>query len=301
MKTYILRTVYQTKNLLFADEVALRTGSTAAYLIAQRELPFITHETVGSAPGGKLEVTVSTRSRLHRGNPLLLEVTARCAASDDATPFDVRPGLEAQEASLVALFTWSLPEVVGPKLGEALFFRPAEAADDSSWTWYDVSPIRVADAYGNAGKLASTLARAERQLDDLPPDHRDSAEAALRWWRYSQSVESPPDKLIAYWIILESVSSALCAEDSIRTRVEKLLAKAFPDLAATDNGRRIKKMKDVLYNARCRAVHGGKRDLTKPNTIVQVAQRAAEASISLILENSGAPNPPDDLLSGLGI
>src|SRR5450756_1819231 len=136
-----LRTLYEAANLGFSTEGALCSGSTAAYLVRERELPYSTHETVGVASDEKREVVIATRNRKYRGNPLMLEIVASCDVPDGSSPLDVRPDLEACTARLAALLTWALPGVVGVRLADALFCRDAETLD-GSWTWFDVAPIR---------------------------------------------------------------------------------------------------------------------------------------------------------------
>lgn len=300
MRTYALRTLYEAANLGFSTEGALCSGSTAAYLVRERELPYSTHETVGVASDEKREVVIATRNRKYRGNPLLLEIVASCDVPDGSSPLDVQPDLEACTARLAALLTWALPGVVGVRLADALFCRDAETLD-GSWTWFDVAPIRVADYFAEAASLVSGLAAAEQVVGDLTSAHRDAAEAALRWWRQGHEVESVADRLVAYWIVLESISSALGSGDTISAKVEDVLRKAFPDLATASDGHRTKKLKDVLYRARCRAVHGGRRDLANPNALVMTAEHAAAAGIARLLNGSASKNPSAELLDTLGI
>ena len=49
MRTYALRTLYETTNLGFSTEGALCSGSTAAYLVRERELPYSTHNITKAA------------------------------------------------------------------------------------------------------------------------------------------------------------------------------------------------------------------------------------------------------------
>jgi hypothetical protein len=49
MTTYALRTLYETTNLGFSTEGALCSGSTAAYLVRERELPYSTHNITKAA------------------------------------------------------------------------------------------------------------------------------------------------------------------------------------------------------------------------------------------------------------
>lgn len=300
MRTYALRTLYETANLGFSSEGPLCTGCTSAYLVLERELPYSTYETVGLAPDGKRHVTITTRNRKYRGHPLLLEIVATCDVPENASPLDVRPDLEGHTARLAALLTWTLPGVVGVRLADALFHRDSEN-QDGSWTWCDVAPIRVADYFAEATRLVSEFAAAEQLVEDLTPSHRDAVETALRWWRQGRDAESPADRLVAYWVVLESISSVVGTGESINATVEDTLRKVFPKLAETDGGLRTKKMKNLLSRARNKVVHGGRRDLGNPNALVMIAEQAAAAGIAFLLDGSTSADPPGDLLDTLGI
>lgn len=298
MRTYSLRTVYAVSNLQFAREVVLRQGETQIQLLRERKLPIATYDMMSVSSDGRREVRVSTLYRVHQGGPLLLEIIASCNTDDNAIPPDVRPNLEAQTARAAGLITWSWPGVVGPKLGDGLFFR-SEAED--TWTWFDVDLVRITDCYQSPAELSAALADTEKRIAKLQPEAQQAAEAALRWWRHSQEVESPADRLLSLWIILEIIAFTLSSTGSIHDRVRRLLKRVFPELAAIDNGNLISKMEKVLSDARNRTAHGGKRDISEPNTTVLVAQTAAEASIMLLLGGPVTAHPSRGLLEQLGI
>ena len=105
-----------------------------------------------------------------------------------------------------ALLTWSLPGVVGRRLADALFCRVADEPEDS-WTWFDVDRIHVTGCFKEPPRCVN-FSRAERTINALDSTRRDIAIAALRWWRQGREAESPADMLVAFWIVLESASSA---------------------------------------------------------------------------------------------
>jgi hypothetical protein len=170
MRTYSLRTVYTAANLQFASEIILRRHETQIQLIKRRELPMTTYDIVGTLPDGKREVRVSAINRVHQGSPLLLEIVASCTADDGATPFDVRPTLEAQTAQAVGLMTWSWPGVMGQKLGEGMFFQ---SDGEDKWTWFDVEPIHITDCYESPEKMSAVLADTEQRIATLPPERHN--------------------------------------------------------------------------------------------------------------------------------
>lgn len=249
-------------------------------------------------PDGKREMRVSTVDRVHQGRPLLLEIIASCKADDKAIPPEVRPNLEAQTARAAGLITWSWPGVMGPKLGEGLFFQ---SDDEDTWTWFDVDPIHITDCYESPAKISTALTATEKRIGKLKPEAQPTAEAALRWWRLSHDVESPADRLLALWIILEIIAFSLCSAGTIHERITGLLLQVFPELAAIENGNLIRKMEKVLSNARNRTAHGGKRDLAEPNATVLIARTAAEASIMFLLGGPVTVQLSCDLLEKLGI
>jgi len=298
VKTYMLRTLFAVSNLQFASEVILSRGKTMIQLISRRELPTTIYKLVSTLPDGNREVQVSTINRMHHGNPLLLEIVTSCKAEDDASPLVVRPMLDSQLARSVGILTWSWPGVVGQKLGEGMF---TQTSDDDTWTWFDIEPIHITDCYESSDKLSWALADTEHKISKLPKERQSSAEAAIRWWQHSHEVDSPADRLVAYWIILEIISYALYPSGSIHKRVVELLFQVFPRLAIEKNDILIRKMEKVLSEARNRAVHGGKRDITNPNATVLVARDAAMASISFFLGVPVTIYPSSELLKVLGI
>lgn len=298
MKIYSLRTLYASANIQFTNEIILRPGETQIQFISRRELPTTTYDIMSNLPDGKRELRVSTINRVYQGSPLLLEIMTSCIDADDATPFKVRPTLEAQTAKATSLMNWSWPGVVGPKLGDGLFFQKA---DEKTWTWYDAEPIHIMDYYESPKRLLSALEETEQKIATLPSKSQTAAETAVRWWRHSSDVKSPADRLVAFWIILEIVAFALCSANSIHGRVIELLLQVFPKLAAIENGRLIRKIEKVLSNARNRAVHCGMRDLAEPNATVLVARDVAMASIQFLLRGPVTAYPSPELLKTLGI
>jgi hypothetical protein len=300
MKMFALRTIFETRNLLFSTEVGLCTGPDAAYLINMRKLPYSTHETIGRAPDGKQEVQVRCREREYRGQPLLLETVTTCDVQDSAHPLDVRAQLEGRAAQLAAALAWSIPGVVGRRLAAALFFR-APGDPEDSWTWLDVERISVTGCFSEPKALAAQFSTIEHFLQRLDASHRGIALTALRWWRQGWDAAVPADRLVAYWIVLESVASAVASDRYIRRRVEKTLEMVYPSLSSGRACERTSKLAKAIYEARCRIVHEGTRDLSNSPALVAVAEDSATASIRFLLEGRTSANPAADLLAALGI
>jgi hypothetical protein len=300
MRIYCLRTVYEMTNLGFANEGVIRRGATGAHLVRQCKLPEATHKITGIKPDGKKQVVVTTVDRTFHGHPLLLEIVATNQTSENVTPADIRPELEARTAELAALLTWSLPGTVGVRLADALFWR-APGDPPNEWTWDDVKSITVEGFFPSIDALTFRYAASEPLINSQSPAPRDVVMSAMRWWRHGLHAEAPVDSFIAYWVVLETASSEISNGDSIRVRVEDALAAVFPALAQIDTGRRTKQMRDVLYDARCKAVHAGRRDLSNIQTLVEIARTTALACIEFLIDGS-ASNPPDEhLLITLGI
>ena len=300
MKTFALRTVFEAKNLSFSTEGALCPGPDAAHFIKERKLPYSSHETIGVAPDGKQQVKVSCREREFRGQPLLLEIVTSCDVQDTASPLDVRTQLEGRTAHLAALLTWSLPGVVGRRLADALFVH---APDDPEnvWAWLEVERINVMECFPQPQMLAARFSTTEQVLNGLNPLHRDIAITALRWWRQGREAALPADRLVAYWIVLESIASFLGSDRYIGRRVEEMVQKVFPSMSAGGVRRRTTKLVSFLYKARCSVVHEGVRDLLHSPALVAVAEDTATAAIRFLLEGQSSANPPADLLTTLGI
>jgi hypothetical protein len=124
---------------------------------------------------------------------------------------------------------------------------------------------------------------------------------AMKWWRHGVTAGEPVDRFIAYWIVLETTSAELSREDSTASRVKETLDRLFPALALVDAGRKTKRLKDVLYTARCKAVHSGRRELTHIQSLVQLSRTIAAACIQHLLDGSSCVAPKADLLTTFGI
>jgi len=298
VKSYSLRTVYSVKSLGFECEVTLRGNETRIQFVTERTLPNTVYETTSRHVDGRRELTVGTYDRKHMGSPLLLEIVATCSAPDDEMPLSVRPRLEGQTARALGAATWSWPGVVGPKLGEGLFFQNS---DDDTWTWFDAEPIHVGDFYESPERLSVALATTERQVSSLQADQQEAVGAALRWWRHAQEVEYSADRAVAFWVILEVLANAQHPKGSIHQKVTALLNAVFPALQGAADGQRVRKLEQILSDSRCRVVHGGKRDLSEASAMVLVAEHCAEASIAFMLDETTSEPPDAELLTRMGV
>jgi hypothetical protein len=288
MKIYCLRTLYETGNLGFSTEGVIYRGTVQANLVRQRKLPGITHEITVIGPDGKKKVVVGAVDRTFCGHPLLLEIGATDQRPDSILLVEIRAELEARTAELAAILTWSLPGTVGIRLADALFWRaPGDPAD--KWTWEDVTPITIGGFFPTLDDLTSQNARAERIAKGRTSAPFDVVMTAMRWWRHGLHAGAPVDKLIAYWIVLETASTQISENDSIAARVEDTLTVVFPGLGQLDAGRRTKRMKEVLYSARCKAVHAGRREFPSILTLVELTRVTASACIGFLIDQCRIP------------
>jgi len=300
MRIYCLRTVYETANLGFSNEGVICQGATLAHLVQQCNLPEATHKITGIEPDGKKQVVITTIDRTFRGHPLLLEIFATIQTPDNVTPADIRPELEARTAELAALLTWSLPGSVGVRLADALFWRPP-GDPPNKWTWDDVMSITVEGFFSGIDDLTSRYTSYERRVNSQVSAPLDVVMTAMRWWRHGLHAGAPVDRFIAYWIVLETASTEISNGDSIGVRVEDALTAVFPALAQIDAGQRTKRMKNVLYGARCKAVHAGRRDISNIQTLAELAKTTALACIEFLSDGSISNAQNEDLMTSLGI
>lgn len=300
MRTFCLRTVYETKNLGFSDEGVLRTGTVGAHLTRQCRLPEATFKIDGVEPNGKKRVVVTTVDRTYTGQPLLLEIIATEDTDDTVNAAIVRPDLESRTADLAAMLTWSLPGTVGIRLANALF-RRSPGDPPNEWTWDDVSEITIEGYFPALPDLKSRFDSTEQNVRSQSTCPADVLSTAMKWWRHGLTAGEPVDRFIAYWIVLETTSAELSTEDSIAARVKETLDRLFPTLAQVDAGRRTKRLKDVLYRARCKAVHTGRRELTHIQSLVQLSRTIASACIQHLIDGSASGPPQADLLTTFGI
>jgi hypothetical protein len=300
VRTFCLRTVYETKNLGFYDEGVLRTGTIGAHLTRQCKLPEATFRIDGVESNGKKRVIVTTVDRTYRGQPLLLEIIATKNTEDAVNAAIVRPDLEFQTADLAAMLTWCLPGTVGTPLANALFSRsPADPQDE--WTWDDVSEITVEGYFPALPDLKSRFDSTEQSIRSHSTCPAEVLSTAMKWWRHGLAAGEPVDRFIAYWIVLETTSAEMSTEDSIAARVKETLDRLFPTLAQVDSGQKSKRLKDVLYRARCKAVHSGRRELPEIQSLVQLSRTIASACILHLIDGSVSGPPEADLLATLGI
>lgn len=299
MKVYCLRTVYETTNLGFSAEGVIHRGPTQACLVHERRLPGMSHKVTGIGPEGKGRVVVTVIDRVFYGHPLLLEIVATDQTPDNITPFSIRPELEARTAELAALLTWSLPGTVGIRLADALFWR-APGDPPEKWTWDDVTPITVDGFFPTIDDLTFRYARAEQIVNNRTSAPHDVLMTAMRWWRHGLHAGAPVDRFVAYWIVLETTSTEIGKGDSIGIRVGEVIAAVFPALVQVDMGR-TKRMREVLYGARCKAVHAGRRDLPNIQTLAELTRVTASACIRFLIDGSVSHPPEEHLLTALGI
>jgi hypothetical protein len=301
MKTYCLRAVYEMNSVGFTEELTLFRGSTEARLIKERKLPFLGDIRIsGVAPDGKPMVTMQAIEKVFRGRPLLLEITATSDYPDTANALIASPDLEGRISEAEAILNWSLPNTIGPKLADALFSR-SEGDPPNKWNWDEGSVISVGNYYESAEILNSRCTTVQTALNRMPSTRKELTLSALQWWRYGLNVRTPPDKLIAHWISVESAASAICSGGSIGSKVVNALTQAFPDLATIDNGQRIKRLKEVLYRSRCKAIHAGKRDFPHVHSLVQLVDIVAVGCIRLLIDGLPSSSPSDDLLNEVGV
>jgi hypothetical protein len=300
MITFCLRTVFDVKNLGFSEKMTLISGEMTARLVPEVTLPTLRHKLTGVLSDGKGQVKVHTENRTFRGDPLLLELLATDRTSKATTPADIRPELESRTAEVVAKLTWSLSGTIGVKWVDALFSRNPDD-DPNEWTWNDVQPVRITDFFGDASAVRSRRAAVNQALQEQDEPEKSTTLTAMRWWRHGLHASAPVDKFIAYWIVLETFAGHISDKNSIRASAKDALEKLFEGLAKKDSGQRVKKMRDVLYKTRCKALHAGRRDISNINTLVQVASTTAEACITFLLHGTSADAPRTEALRTLEI
>lgn len=300
VRVWCLRTVYELSGIGFNEgAVLLRREDTHARLVAQAELALMEGmRVVGRGQDGDVMVTGRTVNKKFEGEPLLLEILAmlRCDDADDK-PLH-RPVLEAQTSRVESVLSWSLPHVIGKKLGDSLYTR-LEDDDPNTWAWSDVSRFSTSDFYEEPARVLARCEQVEQALEALSPEHRELVVTALRWWRYGWGLDSSVDEIIAFWVSLECVSSIYGAGDSARSRVLETLGVALPELAVLDGGRALKRLRDIIYNARCAAVHSGKRDVAARGQAASLAEFAATSCIRLAVDRTTTPPPPDHVMTVL--
>lgn len=300
MRIFCLRTVFETKNLGFADEGILRVGTIGAHLTRQCVLPEATFKIDGVEPDRKKRVVVSTIDRTYKGQPLLLEVTATKKTDETINAAIVRPDLETDTANFAALLTWSLPGTIGTRLASALF-RRSSGDPPNEWTWDDVSVMTVEGYFPALSDLRSRIDATEQSIRSHQTCPTAVLSTAMKWWRHGVTAGEPVDRFVAFWIVLETTSSELSTEDSIAGRIKETLEKLFPTLVQVEAGRKTKRLRDVLYGARCKAVHSGSRELTHIQSLVQLSRTIASACIQHLIDGSVSGSPKDDLLTIFGI
>lgn len=300
MKTYCLRTIYETKNLGFDNEGVLCIGMVGAHLARECRLPEATHKIDGVEPSGKKRVVVTTVDRTYRGQPLILEIIALQEVDDTINAAIARPDLESKTADLAALLTWSLPGTIGTRLTDALFSRK-HRDPENEWTWDDYTQLIVEGYFPTLPDLKSRIDSTSQQISTKAAHPTDVLYTAMKWWRHGHTAGDPVDRFIAYWIVLETTSAELSTEDSIAARLKTTLEQLFPALAATDGGRRTNRMKIVLYTSRCKAVHSGRRELPNIQALVEMTRAIARACIEQLLDGSTSVVIKPELLSAFNI
>lgn len=300
MRVCWLRTVYDMSGIGFQDGLTLlRTEDVAATLVPEVRLPMMDDMKVtGRASDGDVRVTGRTIEKTFKGSPLLLQVDATLQCPDnDQAPLH-RPELEALTSETESIIAWALPHVIGTKLGDSMFTRLATA---DKWDWFDVSKFSTSSYYEQSSVLAERCEALTQSLHCMPGPRRQLILTGLRWWRYAWNLDSPADEVVAFWISIESVSSALSTADSVRQRALDAIVQAFPDLALDGNRKRAKEVRDILYDNRCATVHSGRRDLDQPGAVTSLASAVASACIQLAVDGETSENPPEHLFSALGI
>lgn len=267
-------------------------------LVRSRTLPDMSFEMLGEAPDGTFSFASRLLDREYRGTPLLLEVVATGEQPSDVMWWEVRALLGAQTARIVGMMAWSWPLTVGVKLRDALL-RLSE--DDGTWHSADAFKVQVTGGFDSPGKLSLELGRTETQLSSLSLARQRAADSAMRWWHYGLELDSAADRLIAYWIILETVANSLHPSGSIHERVRALLAQVFPGLPGPGDQGAIRRLELVLSDARNSAVHGGRRDLRKPLAVTGVAECAAQGAIEILLGLPASVGLPKEACEELGI
>lgn len=300
VRIWWLRTVYDMTGIGFQDGLTLlRTENVTATLVPEVKLPVMERMKVtGKASNGDVRVTGRTIDRVFTGSPLLLQLDATLQYPDENEAPLHRPELEALTSEAESILGWALPHVIGAKLGDSMFSR-LDTAD--KWDWLDVSKFSTSSYYEQSGALADRCEALMSALHRLPEPRRQLVLTGLRWWRYAMNLDSPADEVVAYWISIESVSSALSAADSVRQRAFEAIAHSFPSIASDGSRNRVKGIRDLLYDNRCAIVHSGRRDLSLPGAVTSLASTVAAACIRLVVDGETSEDPPEHLLTALGI
>lgn len=298
MRTWCLRTLYELSGVGFTEGVVLlRRQDAHARLVTDAKLCLMEGmQVTGAAENGDVLVTGRTVEQHFRGKPLLLEILATLECDDSESKPLCRPTLEAQTARVESALSWSLPHVIGKKLADSLYTR-LDSDEVDEWCWSDVSKFSTSDFYESPARVLARCAQVEQALESMTPAHRELMVTALRWWRYGWQLSSPVDEVVAFWISLECSSSVFGVSESARARVLEALTSALPDLAALDEARPLKRLRDTVYSARCAAVHSGRRDLALRDQAATLAEFAASACIRLAVDGESTPAPPDHVMS----
>ncbi|MDO9557923.1 MAG: hypothetical protein Q7J82_10185 [Coriobacteriia bacterium] len=302
MRTCRLRTVYDLSGIgVLESTVLLQAHGVDARLVPESRLLVMEDMRVtGRGDNGDVRVTGRNVERILKGKPMLLQLDAslECENSDDATAH--RSELEARTAEAESVISWALPHVVREKLADSLYTRLDDDPPDT-WSWFDMSRFSTSEYYEDPTQLIQRCESFEKSLDGLSDSHRDLVLTALRWWRYGWNLDSAADETVAFWISIESSSCVVSGATSARQRALDALATAFPELASQNEGRRIRDMRDVLYNARCATVHSGRREYSVRGSIFTLAEAAASACIRLAVDGHSTATPTDQLLDSFGI
>jgi len=299
---YCLRTLYDLTNLGFPDPGPLVANEVAARLVSDSTLPTMTIRSTGTAEDGKTAVKMQIVNRKYQGNPLLLEVCAANKEPDHRSPNEIRVELEKKTSNLIGTLSWSAPQMIGLKLGDALFRRSDDIPDDSTeWEYFDVTPFTVGKHIGSLDALRGWHQETRSRLDLLNDDRRRVVHACFRWWRYAESAEEPTDRLIAYWIIIECIAKDLTAAGRIGARWKEALAIIYPQLCVAGDCSRTDSLGKVLYEARNLIVHEGQRDFADEHSLLELDCSVAKASIEHVLSGAVSSYPKKELLLRFGI
>jgi hypothetical protein len=299
VKTYRLRSVYDTINLGFSDEGWVTDGVVKARLVRQCELRVATPRVASVNREGKKNIEVHIDRHVFQGHPLLLELTTTKDASIFDRLTDIRRELEDRTTELTALLTWSLQGVVGEKLADELGSR-FFGAFPTEWGFDDIVPFELTDFFQDIGTVASRSNRVEQLLRDHADVQRSLAVTAMRWWRHARHTHSVLDSFLAHWIILEMFSDYAGGGKSIRERIENAVATVFPILAEGDGRQRARKLAAALYRTRCKCVHSGRSKVAHEQSVFQLTGATAHACIRYLVDGC-VSEPPDHVLLTLGI
>ncbi|MBE3123889.1 MAG: hypothetical protein IMZ65_03720 [Planctomycetes bacterium] len=300
MKVFRLTSVFDAVGVGFEGDTGIRLASATARFLRCTTLPLTHIEFTGRDPSGKNMATVRYVNKEFQGSPYLLVIDVMENEEGTCPVWDVRRRLTARTESVAALIHWVSPGTVGRFLGDALFNRESTAAEDT-WNWGDMVPFRVPRYQDDAPSLAEALRGQENKLLALDEGRRRAASTAMRWQYHVAHFWPSVDKYVGLWIAIEAVASAISSEGRIGARVLEALQSLYGDDSRMPVHRR-KALRDVLHKARCKAVHGGDRDLPSVECLVDVAQSIVDAAIRYLLEDARRQTPPaEELLKQLGV